>query len=293
MAARRAPAAGRLSAVRIGVALPPASTERPATVQNLPLDRPLVCFDLETTGTDIATDRIVQIALIRLEPGGGRRQYSTLVDPGRPIPPAATAIHGIGDAQVREAPRFGQILPAVLEILAGADLTGFNFIRFDLPLLAEEIRRAGGELDLAGRRLIDAMTIFHRQEPRHLEAAVRFYCGRELAGAHSALADAEATLEVLEAQLARYADLPRDAEGLHAICNPHDDRYVDRTRKLRWNEDGEAVLAFGKHEGKTLPAMVRDAQDRTYLQWMLTRDFSAEVKVILNRALAGEFPRRV
>ena len=261
-------------------------------MQNLQLDRPLVCFDLETTGTDVLQDRIVQIALIRIEPGGSRRTFSTLVNPERPIPPAATAVHGIEDADVLTAPAFGQVLPEVLDILTGADLAGFNFIRFDLPLLEIEVERAAGRLELEGRRLLDAMTIFHRQEPRNLEAAVRFYCGRELDDAHSAVADAEASLAVLDAQLARYADLPRDADGLHAFCNQDSGRFVDRTRKLRWDDHGEAVLNFGKNQGKSLRAMAGDPEERRYLEWMLGKDFSPEVQAILRKALAGEFPRR-
>jgi DNA polymerase III subunit epsilon len=261
-------------------------------MQNLQLDRSLVCFDLETTGTDVQRDRIVQIALIRVEPGGGRRTLATLVNPGRPIPPGATAIHGIGDADVREAPPFAGIRAEVERFLAGADLAGFNMVRFDLPLLEAEIERAGGKLDLAGRRLLDAMTIFHQREPRTLEAAMRFYCDRELAGSHSAEVDATATLDVLDAQLARYPDLPRDPAGLHAICNPDEGLFVDRTRKFRWNEAGEAVIAFGKHDGKTLRAMAADPASRGYLEWMRSKDFSGEVKDILDRALAGVFPVR-
>lgn len=276
-------------------------------MQNLRLERPLVCFDLETTGTVVMLDRIVQIAMIRVEPDGGRRSFDTLVNPETAIPPGATAVHGIDDAMVADAPTFAAIRPEMEAMLEGADLLGYNMIRFDLPLLKAEIERAGGRLDLAGRRLLDAMAVFHRMEPRNLEAAVRFYCGRELAGAHSALADAEATLDVLDAQLARYADLPRDAEALHAFCNqrrdgrgggpggengPRDERFLDGKHKLYWDETGEAALAFGKHKGKTLRRMAADARDRTYLEWMLTSDFSPEVKDILTRALAGDFPAR-
>jgi DNA polymerase III subunit epsilon len=261
-------------------------------MQNLQLDRPLVCFDLETTGKDPQRDRIVQIALVRLEPGGGKIVYTTLVNPERSIPAGATAVHGITDADVLTAPCFRQILPDVQRLLVGADLAGFNLIRYDLPLLEQEVARAGDLLDLAGRRVIDAMTIFHRQEPRNLEAAVRFYCGRELEGAHSALADTEATLAVLDAQLARYADLPRDTASLHVYCNPDSGRFLDRSRKICWNDAGEAQLAFGKHQGKTLQQMASHPLDRTYLEWMLGSDFSAEVKAIIECALTGRFPRR-
>ncbi|HOX26847.1 MAG TPA: 3'-5' exonuclease [Candidatus Krumholzibacteria bacterium] len=261
-------------------------------MQNLQLDRPLVCFDLETTGTDPAKDRIVQIALVRVEPDGGRRTFTTLVNPQRPIPAEATAVHGIRDEHVRAAPSFSQIRAEVEEFLAGADLVGFNALNFDLPLLEAEIRREGGAFQARGRRLLDAMVIFHRKEPRNLVAAVRFYCGRELAGAHSAEADALATLDVLDAQLARYPDLPRDADGLHAFCNRGQERFVDRGRKFRWNDQGDAVFAFGKHEGKSLRDMARNQQDRGYLEWMLGKDFSEEVKGILRDALAGTYPVR-
>ncbi len=261
-------------------------------MRNLQLDRPLVCFDLETTGTDIQRDRVVQIALVRLEPDGRRQIFRSLVHPGRAIPPEATAVHGISDADVAAAPGFDAILADVLSILEGADLAGFNVIKFDLPLLEAEILRAGGALDLAGRRLLDAMTIFHRQEPRNLEAAVRFYCGQAMDRPHDALADAEATLQVLDAQLERYADLPRDPAGLHEFCNRASGRFLDRNRKLRWNDAGEAVLAFGKHQGKTLQQMAADKSDRGYLEWMRGGDFSAEVKGIVAKALDGQFPRR-
>ncbi len=263
-------------------------------MQNLPLDRPLVCFDVETTGKDPQKDRIVQIALIRVEPGGGKTTFTTLVNPERPIPPDATAVHGIGDADVLTAPRLGEVVPDIERLLAGADLAGYNLIRYDLPLLEQEFKRVGATLDLAGRRVIDAMTIFHRQEPRNLEAAMRFYCGRDFLNPHDALADTEATLAVLDAQLARYADLPRDAAGLHEYCNPSDERFADRTRKFRWNDAGEAALAFGKHEGKTLQQMATHPRDRDYLEWICgpSSNFSAEVKAIVEQALSGQFPRR-
>jgi DNA polymerase-3 subunit epsilon len=136
------------------------------------------------------------------------------------------------------------------------------------------------------------MRIFHLKEPRNLEAAVRFYCDRELEGAHSAEADATATLDVLDAQLGRYPDLPRDPAALHAFCNPGHDRFVDRARKFRWNDQGAAVFAFGKHEGKALKDMVTNPQDRGYLEWMLGKDFPEETKGILREALGGVFPVR-
>lgn len=260
-------------------------------MDNLKLERPLVCFDLETTGTDVREDRIVQLALVRVDVDGTRHTLTSLVNPGRPIPPSATAIHGIGDDDVRDAPLFADLRPRLDEFLAGADLLGFNMVKFDLPLLQREIKDAGGEFDATGRRLLDAMRIFHLKEPRHLTAALRFYCGRELEGAHDALADTLATLDVFDAQLARYDDLPRDAAALHELCNPRDENCVDATRKLRWNDAGEATLGFGKHKGKTLRELARSSRD--YLEWMRRDDsFSPEVKEILREALGGVFPCR-
>jgi DNA polymerase-3 subunit epsilon len=260
-------------------------------VQNLSLSRPLVAFDLETTGIDVERDRIVQLALIRVEPGGTRRTFETLVNPERPIPPEATRIHGIKDSDVAHAPTFSQIRREVEEMLDGADLAGFNSIHFDAPLLQNELRWAGSQLDLNQAQHVDAMRIFHLKEPRNLEAALRFYCGEELIGAHSALADTEATLSVLDAQLGRYDDLPRDVEGLHKFCNPDQGRFVERTRKFVWTKDGEAAFTFGKLKGKTLQQAVQ-GEDRGYLEWMLNKDFSEEVKDILRKALEGTFPAR-
>jgi DNA polymerase-3 subunit epsilon len=259
-------------------------------MKNLRLDRPLVCFDLETTGTDVNRDRIVQIGLIRVEPDGDRRSFESLVNPQVPIPAAATAVHGITDADVADQPTLDRLASEISELFAGADLLGFNSNRFDLPLLNAEMLRVGHPLDLAGRRLLDAMHIFHFKEPRDLTAAFRFYCGKELVGAHSALADASATLEIFDAQLARYGDLPRSAEGLHKLCNPNEGRWVDGTRKFIWNEQGEAAFAFGKNRGRTLREVAATSPD--YFDWILNSDFGAEVKQIAGEARQGRFPRR-
>ena len=184
-------------------------------MRHLKLDRPLVVLDLETTGTDVERDRIVQIGLIRVEPDGSRRTYESLVNPERPIPPAATAVHGITDADVRDRPTFAALGPELRPWLADADVAGFNAIRFDLPLLENELRRAGSDLDLSQARRFDALHIFHKMEPRDLVAAYQFYCGKELADAHSALADAGATLEVLDAQIAHYEEIPAEPDALH------------------------------------------------------------------------------
>jgi len=259
-------------------------------MKRLRLERPLTAFDLETTGTDVSRDRIVEFAAVRVEPSGTRESFRSLVNPGRPIPPGATAVHGIRDEDVAGAPTLDDIADRIHALFEGADIAGFNSLRFDLPLLRVEMERIGRPLDLTGRRHVDAMRIFHLKEPRDLSAAYRFYCDRELEGAHSALADVEATLAVLDAQVARYDDLPDTVEGLDALCNPGGDRFVEGSGRIAWNDEGEAVLAFGKHRGATLRELVRDRPD--YLRWMLDKDFSPGVKRILRDALSGTFPQR-
>ena len=261
-------------------------------MQNLKLERPLVGFDLETTGINVERDRIVQIALVRVEPGGARRTLETLVNPECPIPPEASAVHGIKDADVRGMPTFSQIRQDVEEFLNGADLAGFNSVNFDLPLLQAELKRAGSELDFGGARHLDAMRIFHMMERRDLTAAFKFYCGKDLVGAHSALADTEAAIEILDAQIARYDEVPDEVGALHTFCNPDEGKFVDRTRKFVWTDEGEAAFTFGKYQGKTLNEAVTLKGGRGYLEWMLGKDFSEEVKGILREALAGVFPRK-
>ena len=261
-------------------------------MQNLHLTRPLAVFDLETTGIDVERDKIVQIAIIRVEPDGTRRTFEALVNPERPIPPEATTVHGIKDSDVQDAPTFSQIRHEVEEILTGADLTGYNSVRFDQPLLTNELKQAGSELDFLGVKHLDAMRIFHLKEKRDLSAAYRLYCGKELVGAHDALADTTATLEILDAQLNHYDDLPREVDALHVFCNPDEGRFVDLKRKFVWNDQGEAEFTFGKFQGQALNAVVSDQRGRSYLEWMLGKDFSEEIKGILREALDGVFPRK-
>jgi DNA polymerase-3 subunit epsilon len=254
----------------------------------LALERPLAVFDLETTGTDPAKDRIVEISVLRIEPGGERTVRSRRVNPERPIPPEATRVHGIRDEDVRDAPTFRQIARGLLDFLADSDLAGFNIRRFDVPLLDREFRDSGHDLRLASRRVIDAMTVFHRKEPRDLSAAVRFYLGRELLGAHAAEADVEAAADVLEAQLARYEDLPRTVAELDAWCHPSPEGAVDRAGKFV-RRDGAVVFAFGKHQGRPIREIARERPD--YLQWLLEQaDFPEDARTVAEKALRGEEP---
>ncbi len=255
----------------------------------LRLKRPIVFLDLETTGTTPLSDRIVELAMVKIRPDGQRETYHTLVNPQIPIPETASRIHGIYDDDVKAKPVFRDLAQSVLEFLGGADLGGFNVIRFDLPLLTEEFKRAGVSWSPSEEAVLDAQVIFHKKEPRTLEAAVRYYCNREHEGAHSALADVEATIEVLEGQLSRYEDLPAEVPRLGLYCDQKNPDYVDRFGKFVWC-NGEACLNFGPHRGKPLREVLE--KDPNFLEWILRKDFSAEVKTIVAEAMLGNFPVR-
>ena len=253
------------------------------------LDRPLVVYDLETTGVDPDSDRIVEIAACRLEPEGARAWLDRRINPGVAIPPEATAIHGISDADVADAPPFAQLAPEIERFFAGADLGGFNVARFDLPVLDAEFRRVGRDVGLTKRRVVDVMTIFHRKERRDLGAAVRLYLGREHAGAHAARADVEATVGILEEQVRRYPDLPGTVEGLDGWCKAPPPGALDHARRLVWSA-GEAVVNFGPHRGRTLRDVSADSDARGFLRWILGKDFDDDVKHAVREALEGRFP---
>jgi len=262
---------------------------------NLNLDRPMVFVDLEATGVDVQRDRIVQIACVRLNPGGGRETFESLVDPQVPIPAESTVVHGIRDADVQGKPAFKDLALKVIEFFGDADFGGFGICRFDLPMLSAEFKRAGLAYDFSGRRSVDAMLIFHRMEPRSLSAAMQFYCGKPLENAHDAMADAEASLEVLLAQVARYgkretAPLPCDVRGLHEWCNAPDPRNVDAKGKFVWRH-GIATFSFGKHQTRSLEEVARI--DRSYLEWLVKGEStSPDVVEICRKALTGVFPRQ-
>lgn len=266
-------------------------------MSSLRLERDVVFFDLEATGTDPARDRIVQVALVRLSPDGTRRPWDSLVDPETPIPPESSQIHGITDAMVRTAPRFRDLAPKLLEQLKDADLGGFGLVRYDIPLLTAEFKRAGIAFDVSGRKVVDALTIFHRLESRTLAAAYAFYCGKRLEHAHNALADAEASLEVLLAQVGHYQgrpdrpDLPEDLAGLAEFCGAGADaKNVDSRGKFVWRH-GQATFNFGKHQTKSLQDVVR--LDRAYVEWLACGEASTpEVSEICRKALGGEFPQK-
>jgi DNA polymerase III subunit epsilon len=257
---------------------------------NLTLDRPIAFLDIESTGANWRTDRIIDLALILVRPDGSEQSLLFRVHPGQPIPPESTAIHGITDADVRDEPPFEALADTILECLEGCDLAGYNLARFDIPMLQAEYARLNRKFPMDGRRVVDVQRIFHRKEPRDLTAAVKYYCGRAHAGAHGALADTEATLRVFEAQLERYDDLPRDVDGLAEYTRTGPSDAFDAQGKLRWDADGDVALGFGVFKGAKLRVLAE--KDRGYLDWMLRKDFGPEVEEAVHAALAGKAPRR-
>ncbi len=255
------------------------------------LDRAICIFDLEATGTNVLEDRIVDICVLRREPDGSESLFSSLVNPGVPIPPEASAIHHITDEMVADQPRLSDLAPKIQEIFKDADLSGFNASKYDIPLLSAEFKRFGGEWPGPNRRVVDSFTIFARKERRDLTAAYKFYCGKDLTGAHRAEADVRATAEILWAQVEKYADLPKDVAGIEAWCNQIDPSRVDQEGKFVW-KNGEAVFGFGnKHKGKSIREVVRS--DRGYMAWMIEKgNFSGDVIRICREALEGKFPEK-
>jgi DNA polymerase-3 subunit epsilon len=250
----------------------------PVALSNLVLDRPLAVLDLETTGVDPGTDRIVEVAVLTLLPGGKHELFHQRLNPGVPIPPAASAIHGITDAHVIGAPTFAAVAPELFATLHGSDLAGFGIASFDLPLLAAEFARVRLPFRVAGRRVIDVLALYRRCHPRDLTSAVREYLGREYADAHSAVADARVTAEVLDRQVERHALPPTPAE-LHAALVE-----VDIAGRFR-RDAGHVVFAFGKYSGQPLAEVA--ARDPGYLKWMLGCPFLDDAHDLVRRALAG------
>jgi len=248
----------------------------------LTLKRPIIFFDLETTGTDNVKDRIVEFALIKVSPDGKRDKYVKRVNPGMPIPPESTLIHGITDEDVKNCPTFKQIAHNLYDWMKGCDLGGYNSSKFDIPVLAEEFLRAGVNVDFTERHMIDVQQIFFKMEARTLSAAYSFYCQKQLENAHSAEADILATLDVLEAQLERYPDIGSDVHALHQFTNT--DEYVDYARRIVM-KDGHPVFNFGKHKGRKVEDIFNS--EPQYYDWMMQADFALHTKQkiseILNR----------
>ena len=258
-------------------------------MKNLRLERPLAFIDIETTGRNPYSDRIVELSILKISPDGNGEYKSHRINPGIPIPEETTAIHGITDADVAEEPPFQQYARSIRDFLEGCDISGFNVINFDLPCLEAEFTRSNVDFSRKSRYLIDSMVIFHQREPRNLKAAYLKYCGKEMGNAHSAKEDAKASSEILDSQLDMYKDLPRDVAGLSALCYKIDVNNIDADGKFIWVEK-EAVCNFGKHKGHSLKEIAAEYPD--YLEWVSRGDFSMEVKNIAIKTLNGEFPEK-
>ncbi|ROT20636.1 3'-5' exonuclease [Muribaculaceae bacterium Isolate-110 (HZI)] len=245
----------------------------------LNLKKPIIFFDLETTGVDVTHDRIVEISMIKVLPSGEEIEKTRRVNPGIPIPAEATAVHHITDADVANEPSFRQIAKSLANEMVGCDIAGFNSNRFDIPMLDQEFQRAGVKFDFTKARFVDVQTIFHKKEQRTLVAAYRFYCGKELDGAHSANADTRATLEVLKSQLDRYDDLPNDIEELSKFSQIN--RNVDFMGRLIYNDDDKEVINFGKYKGKIAENIIR--KEPSYYDWIMKSDFAQNTKDCFTR----------
>ncbi len=254
----------------------------------LNLKNPLVFFDLETTGTNIVKDRIVEISYLKIHPNGKKEIKTKRINPEIPIPAECTAIHGITDEDVKDCPAFRQIAKSLAEQIEGCDLAGFNSSRFDIPLLVEEFLRAGVDIDFSKRKLIDVQVIFHRKEPRTLEAAYKFYCGKTLEDAHSAEADTLATYEVLKAQLDKYGELENDMEKLANEFSALNNN-VDFSGRIILNEHGVEVFNFGKHKGKAVAEVLKT--EPSFYAWMMDSEFPLHTKQVLTKIKLREMNR--
>ncbi len=243
----------------------------------LELKRPIIFFDLETTGVDTSRDRIVEISMIKIMPDGERITRTRRINPQMPIPPSSTAIHGITDEDVADCPTFAQVARSLAQFVEGCDFGGFNSNRFDMPVLVEEFLRANVEVDFKRRSFIDVQNIFHKKEQRTLVAAYKFYCDKDLNDAHSAEADTLATYEVFLAQLERYDDLPQDIEGL-AEFSTHN-KTVDFAGRIIYDENGVEVFSFGKHRGVAVETVF--SREPSYYEWMMNGDFPLYTKRVI------------
>ena len=260
----------------------------------LKLSRPIAFFDLETTGTNVVTDRIVEISIFRVMPDGSSDSMTRLVNPTIPIPAEVTAIHGIKDADVANAPTFAQLAPSLDAFLKNCDLSGYNSNKFDVPMLIEEFLRCDIQFDIKKRRLVDVQNIFHKMEPRTLKAAYKFYCGKELIGAHEAEADTKATYEILLAQIERYEGVTyedrdgkistpvvNDIQALHDFSYNH--RNADLVGHIGYNRQGKEIFQFGKHKNRTVEDVF--TAEPQYYDWMMKADFPLSTKHVIQQIM--------
>ncbi|MFO7873709.1 MAG: 3'-5' exonuclease [Bacteroidales bacterium] len=256
----------------------------------LNLTRPLAFFDLETTGTNVVKDRIVEISIYKILPGGHNESLTRLVNPTIPIPEEASDIHGITDNDVADAPTFEQLAPTLDKFMHNCDLAGYNSNKFDVPMLIEEFLRCGIQFDIKKRRLIDVQNIFHKMEPRNLRAAYKFYCGKDLTDAHAAEADTKATYEILLAQIQRYEGMnyedrdgrvtqpiKNDVQALYEFSYNH--RNADLVGHIGYNKEGKEIFNFGKYKGRTVEDVFK--KEPQYFDWMMKADFPLSTKNII------------
>ena len=250
----------------------------------LQLTRPIAVIDLETTGTNLATDRIVEIAIVKVMADGTRQVKRKLINPQMPIPKGASDVHGITDQMVKDAPTFREVANEIRQFIDSADIGGYNSNRFDIPLLVEEFLRAGISFSVEGRKLIDVQRVFHLMEQRTLSAAYKFYCNKILEGAHGAEADALATFEILCAQVERYPEIGSTLEAICKFCGEED--FVDFARRFI-RVDCKEIFNFGKHKGKPVEEVLRI--EPSYYDWMMKGDFPLHTKQklseIMNRTM--------
>jgi DNA polymerase III subunit epsilon len=267
---------------------------------SLNLKKPLAFFDLETTGINITSDRIVELAIVKVMPGGEILSKTTRVNPTIPIPIESSLIHGIYDEDVKDKPTFKSIAHSLAQFLEGCDLGGFNIIRFDVPVLVEEFLRSGIEFEVLNRKLIDAQRIFHLMEPRNLGAAYKFYCGKELIGAHGAEADTLATFEVLKAQIERYKDtVIKDNSGkeispikndMHVLHELTASQFADLAGRISFNDKGEEIFNFGKYKNQKVSDVLQ--KDAAYYDWMMKGDFALNTKKKLTEIKLRNFNKK-
>ena len=246
-------------------------------MMELKLNRPICFFDLETTGVDVAKDRIVEVSIFKVYPNGNKESKTWLVNPTIPIPAQTTAVHGITNEKVANEPTFKELASQIHNMIKDSDLAGFNSDRFDIPLLAEELLRAEVDFDMKNRVSVDVQTIFHKKEDRTLSAALKFYCGKSLENAHSAEADTMATYEILKAQLDRYPDLDNDMKSLSEFTTRK--KSVDFAGFIALNNEGKEIFTFGKNKGQ----LVEDVLEKEpgYYGWIQGADFPLYTKKVL------------
>ncbi len=246
---------------------------------NLKLNRPLVFFDLETTGVNIGTDRIVEISILKVHPNGNKESYTWLVNPEIEIPAEAIAVHGITNEKVVTEPTFKELAAKVSDLIADCDLAGFNSNRFDIPLLAEELMRAGIDFEMDNRKAVDVQVIYHKKEKRNLSAGYQFYCGKELEGAHSAEADTLATYEILNAQVEKYEDLESTVDALSEYSS-HSKR-ADFAGFILFNDNKQEIFSFGKYKGRLVEDVLKE--NPGYNSWIQNADFPLYTKKVLQK----------